>query len=354
PEGRFHLKMVKIATSNRDNMVKQVRMLTENISVPETIDVSTILLFHENAMQSLAVCLENMMKSHQYAKQVFLEESKQVIADVNELGRLLGRIVEPINERKSELEAFEKSRNLFRAIENSVHDSEKEINALRRDEENLVLLKKEIEQNQKSLSLLKDGKPMKQYQEEIRTLALLEDRAGQVEHDINALVLPLNKVLNRLKQLSESGRFTLKSEVRSELYQCLLDPKSVNPEFFYEVKGIIESGILNLATDQTDKMLEQLRLAGSSFAGQKKQYQSLQTDIRKKKEEISQMDIVHKEKDLTDAIRSLQDRLTHSEKGLEARKKRLVTLGEDIESKKRELQENVSIIDDSKRISFSS
>jgi len=35
PEGRFHLKLVKVASSNRDNMAKQVRMLLENVTIPE-------------------------------------------------------------------------------------------------------------------------------------------------------------------------------------------------------------------------------------------------------------------------------------------------------------------------------
>lgn len=95
PEGRFHLKMVKIATSNRDNMARQVRMLLENITIPQASDIKSIVVFHENAMQTLTVCLENMMKSYQYTKLLFIEESKNVIADVNALGRLLNQLINP-------------------------------------------------------------------------------------------------------------------------------------------------------------------------------------------------------------------------------------------------------------------
>ncbi|MCK5223399.1 hypothetical protein KAR04_01415, partial [Candidatus Calescamantes bacterium] len=37
-EGTFHLKLLKIANSSRDNMVKQVKILKENITIPETTD----------------------------------------------------------------------------------------------------------------------------------------------------------------------------------------------------------------------------------------------------------------------------------------------------------------------------
>ena len=122
PEGRFHLKMVKIATSNRDNMAKQVKMLLENIIIPKDKDVKTIIAFHESGMQTLGVCLENMMKSYQYTKLVYFEESKNVIADVNSLGRLLNQLIEPINSKKLLLDALDRSQELVLIIRNITAD----------------------------------------------------------------------------------------------------------------------------------------------------------------------------------------------------------------------------------------
>ncbi|MDP2844877.1 MAG: cell surface protein, partial [Candidatus Methanoperedens sp.] len=122
PEGRFHLKMVKVSKSNRDNMARQVRMLLENITIPQATDVKTIVAFHENAVQTLTVCLENMMKSYQYTKLVFLEESKQVISDVNALGRLLNQLIEPINNKKTVLDALFNTKGLIQNIKNTTYD----------------------------------------------------------------------------------------------------------------------------------------------------------------------------------------------------------------------------------------
>lgn len=352
PEGRFHLKMVKIGTSNRDNMVKQVRMLIENIAVPKTTDIKTILFFHENAVQSLSVCLENMLKSHQYAKLVFLEESKQVITDVNELGRLLNKLIEPIDSRKNALEAFENAKNTIQIIKNSFSELEIEKKTIKEKEENIVLLKKEIEERQKALTLLKDGELWKQYQNYKNELVLLENKAKQAESEINALVLPLNKALTRLRQLSESGRYALKPEVREELYLCLSDPKSVKPEFFVEVKNIVEGDTLNLASGKKDKMLEQIRRVVSSFDSYKEQYQAVVLDIEKKKDEMSKMNINQEEKNHSDLIKTLQDKLAATEKELEISKKHIVSLEHSVELKKQELQQVISIIDSRMRVTF--
>lgn len=350
PEGRFHLKMVKVATSNRDNMVKQVRLLTENIVVPQTTDIKAVLSFYENAMQTLGVCLENMMKSYQYAKLVFLEESKEVIADVNALGRLLNQLAEPINARKKLLDAVENAGKAVQAIKEKRSAAEIERTSVKEKEERATALKKELEEEQNALARLKESEGWKQYLARTEELAALEDNAKKIESEINGLVLPLNKALNRLKQLSESGRYTLAPEIKEGLYQCLSDSKSCRPEFFVELEKILESDVLKM--ERLDKMLEQIKLVKSSFGPYKERYQALVADIEKKKEEISKLDVVAQEKSQSDRISELQDKLASTEKELEVAKNHLESLERSLELKERELQQTVSAIDDRVRVLF--
>ncbi len=351
PEGRYHLKMVKVATTNRDNMVKQVRLLTDNITVPKATEIKTIIAFHENAMQTLNVCLENMMKSYQYAKMVFLEDSKEVIADVNALGRLLNQLVEPLKDRKKLLDAAENALKTIQAIKEMRSAIELESTSIKEKEEKAAALKKEIEEGQGALVLLKESEQWKQYQRSMNELAALLDNAKKTEAEINNIVLPLNKALNRLKQLSESGRYTLAPDIKEGLNLCLSDSKSCRPEFFIEFeKIIVESDVLKL--EKLDKMLEQVRLAQSSFGSYKEQYQALMADIEKKKDEIAELGIVAEEKSLGSRISELQEKLVSAEKELEMAKNHLASLERDIEDKKRELQQMVSSIDSRARVLF--
>ncbi len=351
PEGRFHLKMVKTATSNRDNMVKQLRMLIDNINVPETTDVRAISDFYERAMQSLAVCLENMMRSHQYTKMVFLEESKHVIADVNILGRLLNRLIEPINYNKQTLDAFENARNAIRAIKDTLSAIEIEEKTIRADEEKAILLKNELDEKQRALSELKESENWKQCLNYRNELVQLENKAEHVESEIIALVLPLNKALIRLLRLGESGRYNLKPYVRDGINLCLSDPKSANPEFLVEFRSIAESGALNLTQEKQDKLLEQIKLAVSSLDSYQKRYQALVLDIEKKKYEISKS-INGEETNLIERIAALQHALAESEKEFETSKKHIVSLKHGLELKKQELQQVVLTIDSRTRVSF--
>lgn len=350
PEGRFHLKMVKVASSNRDNIARQVKMLLDNITLPEDTDLKTIMDFHENAIQTLTVCLENMMKSYQYTKLIFLEESKNLIADVNALGRLLNQIVEPINNRKTVLNAFENARNIMQYIKNTNSEIEVKEMAIKEPEEKIALLKKEIEEKQKAFAMLRESELWKQYLNHKNELILLEDKASKKGSEIRGIISPLNKALGRLKQLSDSGRYTLNPESRESLNLCLNDAVKVAPEFFIEFQKIVESGILNLTPEKTGKILEQARLVISSLDASKTEYHALMQEIEKKKGEFSKLSIASEEKTLADGIAALHEKLAALEKELESSKNHLASLEHNIELKRQELQQSIALIDSRARM----
>ena len=349
PEGRFHLKMVKIAASNRDNMAKQVRVLLENITVPPDKDLKTIMAFHEGAVQTLAVCLDNMMKSYQYTKLVFFEESKSVISDVNSLGRLLNDIIEPVNSNKQMLDVLDKSKEMIRTLKETTLEIGSMEKSIERNEEKSVSLKKEMEEKQKALDILLGSEPWNRYVISRDEMILLEKEAENKLSEINSIISPLNKVINRLKQLSDSGRHTLKPQDRDALNLCLSCPVDVPPEFFIELKKVVESGILNIP--KTDKIIPQIHLAASSLGEKKNEYQSILKKIELKKDEISKMKIIKEEKHLRDMLSVLQENLTMIEKELDVSRKRLDSLRPEVESKKHKLQDYISVIDSKTKIS---
>jgi hypothetical protein len=349
PEGRFHLKMVKVASSNRDNMAKQVRMLLENITIPGEKNIKSIAAFHENAIQTMGVCLENMMKSYQYTKLVYSEESKNVIADVNSLGRLLNEFIEPINSKKQVLDALDKAQELVRLIRKITLDIGQMERSITENEKKIFSLKKETAEKQEAQNLLYASEPWKEYTMSGDELILLETDGDKKLSEINSIISPLNKVINRLKQLSDSGRLVLKPEDRDALNLCLSCPVDVPPGFFIELQKIVESGILNLP--KTDKILPQIQLALSSLGNKKKEYYSIIKDIEIKKDEISKMKIIKDEKDLKEVLSTLQDKVIVSEKELETSRKQLDSFKSEIDSKKHELQDYVFVIDSKKKIS---
>lgn len=352
PEGRFHLKMVKIATSNRDNMVKQVSLLIDNINIPKKTDVKSVLEFHENGIQTLNMCLENMMKSYQYTKMVFFEESKKVIAEVNELGRLLNRLGEPMNDNKIALKAFENAKSVIQIIKdmNSQIDAEKK--TIKEFDEKIDTLKKKIDLNQKSLEQLADSEQWKYYVNSKNDLADLDNKVKKTLSDINNQFVPLKKPLLRLKQLNEDGKFEMAPGIKKELNLCLSDPTSVSPGFFVELHDLLKNDREAFNPEKRDAILVIILYAGANIGVIQKEYQTNLSNLNAKKDEISGMNVVQEAASLGSRISSLQDEAVSSEKKLEVSKRHLSSLEEGITLKKQELQEIVSAIDNMKKVLF--
>lgn len=351
-EGTFHLKLVKVARSNRDIMVKQVKTLRENIIIPETTDLPTILLFHEKAMLNLNVCLENMMKSHRYVKMVYIEESKPVVADAVNLRKLLDMLVEPISSKKSVIDAFERSNDAINAINDATSGIEIEIKAVAKKDEDIAHLNEEIQEKQNAISILVDSEEWKQYLDSKNELKKLEDDAEKAELDIRAIISPINSVINRLKNLNDAGKYTLNPEIKQELSTCLSDPKNSSAEFYIEVKKIVESEILGLKPERHNKMLKHLEVIISSLDGYKKHYNDLISELAKKKDEISNINLHREEMSISRDLRALQDKLSGLEQEVAVSKKQITALKDSVEVNKHQLQQSVSVIDSRMKISY--
>ncbi|MDD5615594.1 MAG: hypothetical protein PHH85_05270 [Candidatus Methanoperedens sp.] len=352
PEGRFHLKMVKIAISNRDNMVKQVRLLLTNINIPKTTDIKTVIEFHENAIQTLTMCLENMMKSYQYTKMVFFQDSKNVIAQVNELGRLLNQLVEPIGGNKKVLVAIDNAEKSVLNITNLISRIENQKKIILEFEKKVDSIKTKIELDSEDLARISGSEEWKQYLISRNELVDLENTAKDAESDIITLLVPLNKPLQRLKQLNDAGKYELSPDFKKELQSFLTNPKSASPEYLIEVQNIIQKDTTAFNPEKREKILEQINYSVSKIGDFMKEYQAISSRINVKKEEIAKMNIVLEEANTSERISVLQEDLASAEKELELSKKLLFSLDENITSGKNQLQQTVYSIDNRKRIQY--
>ena len=118
-EGDFDIRVVKRAKSNRENVIKQVSMLTEKIKFQENKDFRVLREFYETSSQSFENCLEHMNQSFRYTKGVFPEESKEVNEKLAELGKVFNRLRAAILENDKEITAIEAARLALDKIRDS-------------------------------------------------------------------------------------------------------------------------------------------------------------------------------------------------------------------------------------------
>lgn len=350
-EGDFDIRAVKRAKSNRENVIKQVTTLTDKIRVQESRDFRALESFYGAATQSLNTCLEHMNQSFRYTRGVFPEESKEVSESLAGLGKVFNELGEVIRVNKNEIDTVEAARSDTNEIEElsaSIAAEELELESRNR---RIQALKAEALEASQALEDFRKGPAWQSLQNLQAESIAAKEKLRKAEAGLSSLVLPLSGHLSRIEKLHESGRYTLKPEVKKQLDICLEAPVHVNPSFFLELQKIFEDNALDMQAQKKEKALLQVKAAISNFPERKKEYLEALKESEAKKAELESSDtgklvgLEHKEAELLSRTRSLEEDIEDS-------KKKLVALREELEHQKERLLASLSLIDSDVHVNF--
>ncbi|WP_410509276.1 cell surface protein [Methanosarcina hadiensis] len=351
-EGNFDIRAVKRAKSNRENVTKQVGVFIDKLGIPENKDFKALKGFYETAMQNLNTCLEHMNRSFRYTRPVFPEESKDVTDSLGRIGHILNQLRETIRSHSREMESIEAaSKNIAELRELSVL-IKTETMELESKNQKLQALKDEAARTGKALEEFKHGEAWQKLQSLQEELTLAGERFKKAETGLSSLILPLSGNFSRIKKLHESGKYTLKPEVKKQLDISLEDPASLNPSFLPELQKVFEDPALDIQAQKKEKALTQVRVAALGFEEKKKEYIEARNAFEAKKSELANSDtgelvgLERKETELLARVNLLQEEIESSEK-------KLTVLKENLKSREEKLQESIAAIDNGVKIQHS-
>ena len=350
-EGDFDIRAVKRAKSNRENVAKQVTMLIDKIRVPENTDFRALREFYEAAAQNLDTCLEHMDRSFKYTRGVFPQESKEVSENLASLGYFFNKLRETILENKREIDAIEAAysdQGKIKELSASIVTEKLELESRNR---RIQALKDETSSASQALEDFRKGDVWQSLQSRQEEFAAAGDRLKKAEAGLSSLILPLSGHLSRIKKLHESGRYTLKPEVKKQLDICLENPINVDSSFFPELQKIFEDDALDMQAQKKEKALLQVKTAISNFSEKNNEYLEVLKEFEAKKAEIAGSntgklaEFEHKEAELLNRTRLLEEDIENSEK-------KLAVLREELENRKEKLISSINLIDSSVRVNF--
>ena len=350
-EGDFDIRAVKRAKSNRENVTKQVTMLIDKIRVQENTDFRALREFYEAAAQNLDTCLENMNRSFRYTRGVFPQESKEVSDNLASLGHVFNELRETILENKKEMDGIEAASSdtdKIKELSASIVAEKLELESRNRK---IQALKEETSRAGQALEDFRKGDAWQSLQSRQEEFAAAGDRLKKAEAGLSSLVLPLSGHFSRITKLHESGRYTLKPEVKKQLDICLENPIHVDPSFFPELQKVFEDNALDMQAQKKEKALSQVKAAISNFSERKKEYLEVLKEFEAKKAEIAGLDtgklagLEHKEAELLNRTRLLEEDIENSEK-------KLAVLREELDNRKEKLLASINLVDSSVRVNF--
>jgi chromosome segregation ATPase len=350
-EGNFDIRAVKRAKSNRENVTKQVATLLDKVKVQENTDLKALKGFYEAYVQGLENCLENMDKSFKYTRGIFPEESKELGESLSNLARVFKELGGAIQANKKEIEAIEAANSEMIEIQRLLASIAAEEQELESRGRKIQTLKAEIAKEDQALEDFRKGDTWKSLQNLQEEYTAVSNKLKKAEANLSSLVLPLSGHFSRIEKLHESGRYTLKPEVKRQLDLCLEDPTYVDPSFFPELQKVFEDKALDMQTQKREKALQQLKALISGFPERKKEYLEVLQEFEAKKAQISGLDtgrlveLEHKETELHNRVRLLEEDIENS-------KKKLAVLREELQTKREKLISHINLIDSNVKLDF--
>ena len=350
-KGDFDVRAVKLAKSNRENVTKQISTLIYKINLVENTDFRALKEFYETAVKNLDICLENIDRSFKYTKGVFPQESKVVNESLSSLVRVFKDLREIILENIKETEAIESAyldmkeiQKLSTLILAEKLELEPKWGRTRASKGELAIASRSVEE-------FRTGDAWNRLDNLQKESATVKERLKKAEEDLSFVPLSLSSYLSKIKKLHESGRYNLKPEVKQQLYICLEDPINVAPSFFPELQKIFEDPTLEMQTQKKNKALIQVKAAISDFSERNENYLKVLQEFEAKRTEIVELDtgalvaLEHKEKELQNRSRLLEEDIKNSEK-------KLAFLIDELENKKKKLFASINIIDSYVKLHF--
>lgn len=343
-EGDFDVRAVKRAKSNRENVTKQVAALVDKIKVQEYSDFKALGTFYETAVQNFETCLEHMDRSLKYTRAVFPQESKDVNESFSRLGRTFKELREAIQVNKGEIEAIEAAALEIKEIRNLSAEIAAEEQELESRKGKIQALNEEIARTNRAFADFKNGESWKELQHQQEELDAANNRLKKAEANLSTLVLPLSGHLSRIQKLHESGRYTLRPDVKHQLDICLESPALVDPVFFTELQKLFEDKALDMQAQKKEKALQQVKALISIFPERKKEYLEALREFEAKQARIPESDtrrlieLEHKEKELLSRTRLLEGDIINSEK-------KLAVLRGELKNQREILLGNINFID---------
>lgn len=319
-EGDFDVRAVKRAKSNRENVTKQVAMLIDKIKVQENTEFRALKGFYEAAVQNLEICLEHMDRSFKYTRGIFPQESKELNESLSKLSRIFKELRDAILKNKVKIEAIEAAYSDMREGQKLSISIATEKLELEFKNRKIQALKIEIARANQALEEFRKGDTWQSLQNLQEEFTEASSRLKKAEESLSYLVLPLSGHFSRILKLYESGRYTLKPEVKQQLNICLEDPTRINPSIFPELQKMFEDNALDMQTQKKGKALLQVKALISGFFEKKIEYLEVLQECDAKKAQISNLDtgrlgeLEHKEIEFLNRARLLEEDIENSKK----------------------------------------
>ena len=345
-------RMEKVGDSNRDNIIDNLDMLIEKISVPDDFSLKGSYDFYVNSRSDMNTFLDNARKSMIYAKALYPEEYRKIDTDLERLNELLSDLFKTIKEPKNKLDSSEDILANIENIRNLWDEIDTSRNNIHKLEDKYSSLNKDMEETELQFDRLKNSQEYTKAKEIENEIQNIRIQINDMESEIKRMFTPLSKALSRMKKQDENKMHKLSPQLRKMLDMIMENPSSamnldLNP-VYDEVLLRIENDSLGLKDKKKEKTLEQVQKLKNSSEPQRLYEQKKKHDLHLSQlmEKLDQMSVYNKKESLEKDIVRKRSMLESVQRDLDTERRHLENLEVKLEHAKSELNSNMRTVFD--------
>ena len=307
-------KLLKAGISNRENMVRHIKILLNQIEVPDKTDYQTVLDFYDSAVSSLRYNTEQSLRSHYYVKLLFEKEANDVISKVKTLEGLVLKVKELIT---GEMKLVRKAKEKLAEIRREEERGEEEKRRITELSGKIDQLRTRLKEKENEFAELRKSSRWTEEEHREREKREIEKSILEVERQTIDLLSPLTKVFNRLKKLAESGRYFLSPDEKKILEYSVLDIETEKVEkFLKKIEELLTDGTVSVKEKNREKILKELKIILKDDL--LREYRKRYLELKRKEKGIRTGENVKKEgRELKRNIDEIRGEIKTSEKTLE-------------------------------------
>ncbi|UEC43292.1 MAG: hypothetical protein METHAR1v1_1260004 [Methanothrix sp.] len=336
-------RLLKAGTAARENVSRQMRILSSKFAPPAGADLGSAKEYHSAILKQLQNTVQKFGRAQKYTAALFPEEVEAVKSDLAIVNRHLQDLGDAVSQREARLGEFVEATELAKAA----RERNEKIGAVRaeisEDERVLAAMREEETVHQREIESWNRSEEGRRTLEERRSLEEKLREKDQIEMSMADLVSPLTKAISRVVKQDASDRITLQHrgvfEVLSTSPARALDGEISGALF--ELRSMVD--VLGLRDKKRERIVEQidhlledrplevLKARHSAVTGE---IEDLRRELSKRGRETARI------KEKRDLIRQ---KIPALESSIEERRRNLATMEEklsgDLADLKRKLEE---------------
>ncbi|MGM0771826.1 MAG: hypothetical protein ACQESU_09530 [Halobacteriota archaeon] len=328
----------KLGDSNRYNIVNNLKIIHDNLKIPDNSSSLVAAEFYMDAKSTLKVALDNTRRSLMYIKALYPQEHQKInqgLADLEDsIEELYSSVVEG-NERIENLTKIAENVSNIENIQNGINKSKIKLLELHEKYESA---KEDLAEYDSKLAELDNSRDFGIAKDLENKIIDLDSKISDIRFEARALFTPLSKAISRMEKQDINGICTLSLENRDVLNAIREDPAyaielELDP-FLSELAVRVESGELGLKDQMCDKVLKQIQILNdkmntSSLVEKKKAYFSEKEKLTR---ELNSLSIYRDREEIEKEIGSHQVLVSSVNSDISSEKIHLNNLKEELET----------------------